>query len=108
MAAATATVGTTDFVVHYNSASVDAGTATGLANDAQNGRNLELNPPYSFPPRKLQLKLSRRLKKGRYSLTLTPQSVNFVPGTPVSAGRVSVPKPPKAKKRTSRRARFIY
>jgi hypothetical protein len=57
---------------------------------------------------KLQLKLSRRLKKGRYSLTLTPQSVNFVPGTPVSAGRVSVPKPPKAKKRTSRRARFIY
>ena len=49
-----------------------------------------------------------RAKKGRYSLTLTPQSVNFVPGTPVSAGRVSVPKPPKAKKRTSRRARFIY
>jgi hypothetical protein len=26
----------------------------------------------------------------------------------VSAGRVSVPQPPKAKKRTSRRARFIY
>lgn len=57
---------------------------------------------------KLKIKLSRRLKKGRYTLTLTPQSSNLVAGTPVSAGRVSVPKPPKAKKRTSRRARFIY
>ncbi|HEX4623664.1 MAG TPA: hypothetical protein VH231_04375 [Solirubrobacteraceae bacterium] len=57
---------------------------------------------------KLRFTLSRRVKKGRYTLTLTPQSVNFVPGTPVSAGRVSVPKPPKAKKRKSRRARFIY
>jgi hypothetical protein len=34
--------------------------------------------------------------------------VNFVPGAPVSGGRVSVPKAPKAKKRNSRRARFIY
>jgi hypothetical protein len=57
---------------------------------------------------KLKIKLSRRLKKGRYTLTLTPQSSNFVAGAPVSGGRVSVPKAPKAKKRNSRRARFIY
>ena len=55
---------------------------------------------------KLRLNVSRRLKKGRYSLTLTPQSVNFVPGTPVSAGKVSVPSVPKAKKR-KRRAHYI-
>jgi hypothetical protein len=53
---------------------------------------------------KLRFKLSRRVKKGLYSLTLTPQASNFVGGTAISAGKVSVPKPKAAKRK--RRARY--
>jgi hypothetical protein len=54
---------------------------------------------------RLRLTLPKRVGKGRYALTLTPQAVDRTPGSPVSAGRVSVPKPPKAKKK--RRARYV-
>jgi hypothetical protein len=43
-------------------------------------------------------KLSRRIKKGRYTVTLTPEAGNFVAGTAVSAGKVSVPKAKPARR----------
>jgi hypothetical protein len=55
---------------------------------------------------KLRYKLSRRVAKGRYSVTLTPQSSNFSAGTPVSAGTVSVPKPKPKPVRHRKRARY--
>jgi len=54
---------------------------------------------------KLSFALPRKVAKGRYALTLTPQAADRTPGSPVSAGRISVPKPPKAKKK--RRARYV-
>ena len=51
-----------------------------------------------------RLPLSRRVPKGRYSVTLTPQSSTGTAGTPISGGKISVPKLPKAKKK--RTARF--
>jgi hypothetical protein len=49
--------------------------------------------------------IARSVRKGRYTVTLTPQSSGGEAGTPISAGKVSVPKPPKAKKR--KRARYV-
>ena len=87
---ATLTSGKAKLVAHAAAKATTASTTASLAPGTNN----------------LKIKLFRRLKKGRYSLTLTPRSVNFVPGTPVSAGRVSVPKAPKAKKR-KKRASYI-
>jgi len=89
-------------------ATLTSGKAKLVAHAAAKATTASITAALVAGTNKLKIKLSRRLKKGRYTLTLTPQSSNFVPGTPVSAGRVPVPKPPTAKKRTSRRARFIY
>lgn len=48
--------------------------------------------------------ISRNLPKGSYTIGLTPQSASGQSGTPISAGKVSVPKAPKAKKRSKRKA----
>jgi Family of unknown function (DUF6055) len=53
---------------------------------------------------KISVALPKRVRKGRYALTLTPQASDRTPGSAVSAGRLSVPKPPKVKKR---RARYV-
>jgi hypothetical protein len=46
---------------------------------------------------KLRVKISAKAKKGRYTLTLTPESQMFVTGPPIAAGKVSVPNKPKRK-----------
>jgi hypothetical protein len=53
-----------------------------------------------------RIPLSKRVAKGRYTVTLTPQSTTGTTGTPISGGKISVPKVPKAKKK-AKRATYI-
>ena len=57
---------------------------------------------------KLSFKISSSAKKGRYTITLTPESSNFVTGTPISGGKVSVPKRPARRKARRAAVTRIY
>jgi hypothetical protein len=57
---------------------------------------------------KLSFKISSSAKKGRYTITLTPESSNFVTGTPISGGKVSVPKRPTRRKARQAAVTRIY